>query len=67
MPYLLPRISKLTPFERIVLAGPSQKGLVSDIYRILNKYNMDIGEARLHAQREWVLEEELSVEQWGII
>lgn len=32
---------KLTPFEWIVLSGPSQKGLVSYIYRILNEYNID--------------------------
>lgn len=35
------QVSKFTPFERLVLTGPSQKDLLSDIYKLLNSYSID--------------------------
>lgn len=37
--------SKLSPFEQLVLVGPSQKGLFSDIYKLLNVPNGHLRQA----------------------
>lgn len=34
------QFSKLAPFEQVILAGPSQKGLISDICKTSNAHSM---------------------------
>lgn len=59
---------KLTPFECIVLAGPSQKGLISDIYELLNDYSITTqGKHRYMLKWEQALGEELPLEAWWVI
>lgn len=62
------QFSKLTRFEQIVLAGSSQKGLISDIYKLLNQYSMDTqGKHRYMLKWEQAIGEELPIEKWQII
>lgn len=62
------QFSKLSPFECLVLSGPSQKGLTSDIYKLLNSHNMDSqGKHGYMLNWEKALGEEISPEQWQSI
>lgn len=62
------QFSKLSPFECLVLFGPSQKGLTSDIYKLLNSYNMNSqGKHSYMLKWEQTLGEQFSTEQWQTI
>lgn len=62
------KFSKPSPFESLILHGSSKRGLTSDIYKILDSYNVDsLGKHSYVLKWEENLGEELSSAQWQII
>lgn len=58
------QFSPPTPFETLILAGSAQKGLISDIYKILNTYHLESQGKHAYMTRwEKALNEEIPIEQ----
>lgn len=62
------QFSPPSPFETIVLAGNTQKGLISSIYKILNIFSRN-GQGKHSYMTKWekILGEEIPITQWQII
>ncbi|XP_073465131.1 Fc receptor-like protein 5 [Aquarana catesbeiana] len=62
------QFSPPTPFENLIMGGTAQKGLISDIYKIINAYPLETkGKHAYMIKWEKALEEELPMEQWQTI
>lgn len=62
------QFSPPTPFENLIMGGTAQKGLISDIYKIINAYPLETkGKHAYMVRWEKALEEELPMEQWQTI
>ena len=67
---MAPRLlfSKPTPFERIILEGTARRGLISDIYQILNEYPLQTKGKHTYMLRwEKELGGELEEDEWRAV